>query len=290
MKKLNAALFVLILCLSLASLSPNLFAQTDEVVATVNGVEITKIEFYELLEKQYGIYALQELIQKELVTQKSAATSIGIADDDFNEFYSAFEQQVGGPQEVQMFLLQNNMTEDQFKEQLRWNLLISELSMQEVEATEKAVTDWFELNRSFYDRPANAEVSHILVDTEEEANEILTALENEEDFAKLAQEKSLDPGSAASGGYLGHVQKGETVPEFEEMIFSLDVGEYGLTESNFGWHIILVHERFPEQAADLTEIYERVKKDYQRDNALDIEGYLEKLEAEADIEILIRSN
>lgn len=285
MKKINAALFALILSLSLLSAPLNLWAQEQEAVATVNGVVITKEQFIDLLEEQFGPYALQELIQRELVNQKAEALQVSIDDEQFAEIYEVILQQLGGPQGLYMFLLQNNATEEQFKEQVRWNMLLSELASSEVEVTEEALAQWFEQNQDYYDTPEMVEVSHILVDSEEEANEILASLKAGEDFEALAKEKSQDPGSAVAGGYLGNIEKGLTVPEFEETAFSLPIGEFGLAQSTFGWHIVLVHEKTDHEKAVFSEIRDRVERDYRSNQALDARSFLNKLETDADIEL-----
>lgn len=289
LKKINAALLILILCISLGAASIDLLAQETEAIATVNGVVITKAQFYDLLEEQYGAYALQELVQRELVNQKSEAMQISIGDEEFAEVYQMIIAQIGGPEALQMFLMQNNATEAQFIEQLRWNMLLGELAGAEVEVTEEALANWFELNRDYYDVPETVEVSHILVDTEEEAQEILELLKNGGDFKALATEKSLDPGSATLGGYLGDIAKGVTVPEFEEAAFSVAVGEYVLANSNFGWHIITVHSKNQGKTAVLAEIAEEVEKDFRGTAALDARSYMSKLEQEAEIEVLIKA-
>jgi len=78
-----------------------------------------------------------------------------------------------------------------------------------------------------------------------------------EDFATLARSNSQDSLSAAKGGDLGWVNQGDTVPEFEEAMNRLEVGETsGPVKSQFGWHIIQVQER---RSHDSTEEYERSK-------------------------------
>lgn len=285
MKKINAALFALILSLSLLSAPLNLWAQEQEAVATVNGVVITREQFIDLLEEQFGPYALQELIQRELVNQKAEALQVSIDDEQFAEIYEVILQQLGGPQGLYMFLMQNNATEEQFKEQVRWNMLLSELASSEVEVTEEALAQWFEQNQDYYDTPEMVEVSHILVDSEEEAKEILASLQAGEDFEALAKEKSQDPGSAVAGGYLGNIEKGITVPEFEEKAFSLPIGEFGLAQSMFGWHIVLVHEKTDHEKAVFSEIRDRVERDYRSNQALDARSFLNKLETDADIDL-----
>lgn len=286
LKRINVVLLLVILSLSLVVAPIGLMAQEGEVVATVNGVDITRDQMLELLEAEYGIYALQELVQKELVRQKAEELQVTIDEDEWNETYALILEQLGGPQGLQMLLLQNGISEAQFIEQLRWNMLITTLASTEVEVTDEEVAQWFEENRHYYDQPKRVEVSHILLDTEEEAQEILARIENGEELTELAKEHSLDPGTASLGGYLGPITEGLTVPEFETLAFSLGVGEFGITESNFGWHIITVHSIEEGEKADFAEIADLVKRDMKRTRALDAQTYLFKLQDEANLEIL----
>ena len=84
---------------------------------------------------------------------------------------------------------------------------------------------------------------HILVETEDEAKAVKAALDKGADFAKLAKEKSKDPG-ASDGGDLGFFTKDQMVPEFSAVAFSLDPGKISdPVKTQFGWHIIKVEEK-----------------------------------------------
>ena len=285
MKKINFVLLLVILSLSLISSPVAMFAQNDEIVATVNGVAITSAQFYEVLETQYGQYALQELIQNEMIRQKAETLGVTLDEEAFAEMYDMVLAQVGGAQGLQMFLMQNNVTEETFIEQLKWNMLIGDLARSEVEVAEGEVEQFFEEKRSYYDEQETVEVSHILVETEEEANEVLGLLQEGGDLVSLASDYSLDPGTASQGGYLGVIPRGYTVPEFEEVAFNLGVGEYGLAESNFGWHVITVHAINEAKAAIFAEIVDLVEKDFRGSKALDLQSYMYKLEQETDIQV-----
>jgi peptidyl-prolyl cis-trans isomerase C len=88
-------------------------------------------------------------------------------------------------------------------------------------------------------------VRHILVPTEAEAKDVIAQLNMGADFAKLAADKSIDTGSAANGGDLGFLAKGDTVAPFEMAAFNLNIGEYTKTpvESQFGFHVIKLDEK-----------------------------------------------
>lgn len=82
---------------------------------------------------------------------------------------------------------------------------------------------------------------HILVDTEAEAKTVYELLKKGSDFATLAEEQSKDTGSASQGGDLGWFGKGVMVAEFEQVAFTLPIGEIGEpVKSQFGYHIIQV--------------------------------------------------
>lgn len=90
---------------------------------------------------------------------------------------------------------------------------------------------------------AQASARHILVSTEEKANELLQAIAGGADFAQVAKENSSCP-SSRDGGNLGSFGRGQMVPEFDEVVFSAPVGEVqGPVKTQFGYHLLEVTER-----------------------------------------------
>jgi peptidyl-prolyl cis-trans isomerase C len=81
--------------------------------------------------------------------------------------------------------------------------------------------------------------SHILVETEQQAQSLMEQVQNGADFADLARQHSRCPSSRA-GGDLGQFGRGQMVPEFEQAAFDNVVGALvGPVRTQFGYHLVL---------------------------------------------------
>jgi len=106
-------------------------------------------------------------------------------------------------------------------------------------------------DKIYADTPVDQEqvwARHILVETEDEAKQVLARLNAGEDWNAVAVELSLDTSNSANGGDLGWFTRGAMVEPFEEAAFALQAGEISQpVQTDFGWHIIQVvgHEVRP---------------------------------------------
>jgi peptidyl-prolyl cis-trans isomerase C len=102
--------------------------------------------------------------------------------------------------------------------------------------------------------------SHILVASEAEAKDIIAQLDKGADFAKLAKEKSKDPG-ATNGGDLGYFSDGDMVPEFWAAADKLNKGEYtkAPVKSQFGWHVILLTDKRTKPTPTFDQVKDQLK-------------------------------
>ncbi|MDB5643835.1 MAG: peptidylprolyl isomerase [Hyphomicrobiales bacterium] len=99
---------------------------------------------------------------------------------------------------------------------------------------------------------------HILVATEDEAKAALKRVRGGEDFAKVADAISKDPGS--QGGDLGWFTKDRMVPEFADAAFKLDKGQISEpVKSQFGWHVIKLEEKRTKSFPDFEQVKDQVK-------------------------------
>ena len=135
--------------------------------------------------------------------------------------------------------------------------------------TPEAIQARYDAEMADYQPLEEVHARHILVNTDQEdlAKEIIAELDAGADFAKIASEKSQDPGSGASGGDLGWFKRGMMVKPFEEAAFALEPGQYTKTpiRSDFGWHVILVEEKRMAPPPSLEEERPRIEQEIVRD-------------------------
>jgi len=152
----------------------------------------------------------------------------------------------------------------------------------DVIVTGQEVKQYYEDNKKpLFIIPASVKASHILAifpwvednseeteETEEGRKEALEKikmvedkLKNGVDFEVLARQYSDDSASAASGGDLGYISKGQMIEEFEEALFSMDVGEVSeIVETKYGFHIIKVFDRQEEYIQKFDEVEESINE------------------------------
>ena len=124
---------------------------------------------------------------------------------------------------------------------------------------------------------------HILVATEEEAKAVKAELDKGADFAKLAKEKSKDPG-ASDGGDLGFFTKEQMVPEFSKVAFALEPGRISdPVKTQFGWHIIKVEEKRNRKPPEFDKVKPQIEQYVTRKAQAD---YVAKLREAAKVERL----
>ncbi len=127
---------------------------------------------------------------------------------------------------------------------------------------------------------------HILVAREAEARDIIARLKKDPGaFAKLATEKSKDPGSAAKGGDLGWFDPRGMVPEFAAALSKMEKGKSSdePVQSQFGYHVILLEDTRPVQAPPLDAVKAQLGQQLQQQN---VQKHLDALKAAAKVEVV----
>jgi peptidyl-prolyl cis-trans isomerase C len=116
--------------------------------------------------------------------------------------------------------------------------------------------------------PAKSEVSarHVLLENEEDAREVIAALDQGGDFAEIAGERSVGP-TSARGGDLGFFSEDQMVPAFSQAAFALEIGSYTKepVQTQFGWHVILVEDRREQAAPTFESVEAQMRQEVERE-------------------------
>ncbi|MDO9555576.1 MAG: peptidylprolyl isomerase [Atribacterota bacterium] len=231
---------------------------------------------------------LDQLINYELFYQQAQKEKIKISNDDINLEIDKIKDNFSSPEEFDEALKANNITLVRLKEDIKRQLMINSIleeTRNQISITDEELLEYYNENKESFLEPEQVHARHILVETEEEANNLLLQLkEGLTDFAELAKEKSIGP-SAPSGGDLGFFARGQMVKEFEEAAFSLESGEISdVVQTEFGYHIIKCEEKKEEYSPTFEEAKEKISNTlkYQRENE-GISALISKLREEAAI-------
>ncbi|MGB4338151.1 MAG: peptidylprolyl isomerase [Bacillota bacterium] len=254
-------------------------------VAIVNGERISKRDFIARMEDAAGYNVLDQMITEALIRQAAAKAGITVSKDRVEEELNSIRQQFGSS--FDSVLWQYGMTEDDLRKNIEMNLLVMEYSTKDLTITDEDLRKYFEEHKDQYNTPEMVRARHILVETEEEAKEIVTQLGQGADFAQLAQERSIDTMSAIYGGDLDWFGRGQMVEPFEKAAFAMQPGQISdPVKSDFGYHIIKVEERKDAYEAVFEEVRDNVESAYKASQAKSVTQLAAELRSDSDITII----
>lgn len=259
-------LVIFVIALSACSKGP------EGVVAMVNDEEISQEDFdmeFEIYkatyENQLGEGALSQtgddgitleshiketiidtLVIERIIMQDAMDKGISVTDEEVDKKIEDLLESLGGDEEFEKFLEANFLTEEYFTKYTKNDIFLEKHSddhVNSIQIDDEEAEEFFNENK---EQLVVLRASHILVDREEDGNRILALLEGGGNFEDLATEESQDSLSAVNGGDLGYIIRGRyaEVPEFEQALFDLKVGEISdLIETEVGFHIIRLDEK-----------------------------------------------
>ena len=233
----------------------------DETVASVGDAEITKDALYDKMVASAGAATLEAMISNEVVNQEAENADVKVTQEELDAEMAVYEESYGGTEALEEALTTSGMSVADLEEEMEIYLKIEKIIGPDIEITDEQISAYFDENKDSFEQPSQVDASHILVATQEEADEVKGKLDEGGDFAELAAEYSTDAANAESGGALGAFGAGEMAAEFEEAAFSMEVDEISNpVETDYGFHIIKVTGKTDATEANLEDNKEQIKE------------------------------
>lgn len=284
----------------------------EGVIATVNGVEISEVEYNKLLDyyltqlramhdltddvlnKDIGTGmtlldslksdVLDTLIVSEIIAEEAEKNDIKIDEEELQKLYEENHlKMMKEDEDYKKTIEENKIDEDFIKGQMRKDLIGHQYKMfylDKIEITDETAKTFYDENSQLFN-PEEIKASHILLDEEDEARDIIKKLEEGEDFAELAKQYSTEPIAKETGGDLGYFSKdANLVPEFKEAAFALEVGQISEpVKTDFGYHVIKV-EDIKREHKEFEEVKEGIKYSLKES---DYQNHISEIFEKADI-------
>jgi len=181
-------------------------------------------------------------VLKKILFQQAEKDNIKITEKEIEEEVDRAKA-THGEESYKKLLEDMGMNEEQLREQIETEKIYSALEKKvtaDITVSKEETEKYYQENKDLFLDKGGMQISHILVDTEEKAKEILAKIDQGDDFANLAKEFSTCP-SSAQGGDLGLINEDSNfVIEFQDAALKLKPGEITRepVKSEFGYHII----------------------------------------------------
>ncbi|HHX63794.1 MAG TPA: hypothetical protein GX702_02775 [Chloroflexi bacterium] len=270
----------------------NIQRPDGDAIATVNGQDIPVDHYIDLMRlrlytisDQYQIdwadensiamlgqiesQVIEQMVSMEVLRQRAASEDMLPGEDEIRQTSDEIQAEIlmyGDYESWDEFMELNQITDDVYRSIVEESIIL-----------EKLVDKYAQVGEM---EQINA--SHILVEDEELAQDLLEQIGDGADFAELAREHSQDTGSAEKGGELGWFPRGVMVPEFEEAAFALQPGEVSdVVSTDFGFHIIKITGR------EVRALEPYLEQEFQ--NRM-FNAWVAEIVQEADIEVHVQTD
>jgi peptidyl-prolyl cis-trans isomerase C len=296
----------------------------DEVAAVFNGREIKVAELDAEIERKPAfamfqnmgaedpalmnrvrLAALNGIINRELLLGAARSSGV-ISEPEVAASVEKFVANYGGKQNLSSLVDKIGSTYEKFTAEIaddfRITSFIDKVVAKDVKVAAPDIEAAFKAQPEKYAQSEKVHVSHILIKAEPDAspekdkaaldkiNELYKkATAPGADFAAIAKGNSECP-SASSGGDLGEIDKGKTVPAFEQTAFSLKKDEISKpVRTQFGYHIVKLHSRTEAEKADLNKVKPMIEQELLQQKKVElVEKKVNELRTQAKITINLK--
>lgn len=255
-------------------------SSSGESIATIGGKSVTREEWLKEMEDQYGKSTLEDMINVRVVEQLAKKNKLKISKSEVDREFLLIKAVNNS------FYEDEHTTEKEWKDQIRYNILLEELLTRDIDISNKELESFYNKNKELYQFDDSYRIRHIVVKDEEEAREVLKELKGGSSFEAVAAERSTDRYTSPYGGDLGFVtEASDNIPSaYIEEAKTLKEDEWSqepIKVSN-GYAIIQLKEKLKARTFSFDEVKDQIRRQIAMDQLGD-KATVKTLWKEADV-------
>lgn len=251
----------------------------EAAVAEVNGEPITARDFAARLHRAFDTLdmaappdeytlnrlreeVLTEMVESLLIAQKAEEQGFTVTEEEFRERVEQVQDEYNG-EEIHEILEAQGKSYEAWAQAQRETILANKLVSLNMESmitvSDEEVQQYYERNQEKYDHPAQVRASQILTYDEETARKALQDIQAGTPFEEVARKYS-ESQDAQNGGDLGFFAGGVMPPEFDEVTFSLEMGEVSdVVKTPYGYQIFKLTDRREAHRVSFEEAQNQIR-------------------------------
>ncbi|MCY9165080.1 peptidyl-prolyl cis-trans isomerase [Bacillus atrophaeus] len=254
--------------------------QSQESIATIGDKSVTREDWLKKMEDEYGKSTLEDMINVRVVEQLAKKNKLKVSDSDIEREFLLIKAVNNS------FYEDEHTTEKEWKDQIRYNILLEELLTKDIDIFEKEMKSFYTKNKELYQFDDSYRIRHIVVKDQEEANRVLKDLKGGSSFEAVAAERSTDRYTSPYGGDLGFVTEAQdSIPAaYITEARTLKENEWSTEPIKVrkGYAIIQLKEKLNARTFTYDEVKDQIKRQIAMDQLGD-KATVKTLWKEADV-------
>lgn len=246
----------------------------------------------EAMERRAVEWARENVIEQTLLRQEALRDAAPLPEDDVRKQLAAAVERGGGMEKLKEAGIGEERLRRDVETQMRVDAWIGRVTAKSKPPKPKEVAEFYRKNKERFKTPETLRAAHIVKHVEKDVSEaqareaidkLYAELQAGRLFEDIADEQSDCPGN---GGDLGYFPRGRMVPEFEDVVFNMEVGETSeVFQTVFGFHVVKLIDRRPEGLRPLKDAAVEIEKEMLNDRrAKALEAAVDALRERAAIQ------
>ena len=233
---------------------------------------------------------LNQMIEERLILMEAKRLSINVGKEEIDAAVAGVKKNYGDSESFRKVFVDGHINMEKWREKIRRKLLVEKviysLLSSKVSVSPEELQEYYDNNIEQFHSEEVVKARQIFLMDETEARKARERVRAGEDFASVAMELSQSP-DAKDGGDLGFFGRGMMPAEFDDTVFTMEVGTLSeVVRSTYGYHIFFLEERKEARDVSFEESKEKIEEEIrkQKEELLYVK-WMDKLRGENNVEI-----